>query len=89
MGTTWDDGPPVEPWQIEELMRRMGLGQTSFAEAIEVSQQHVNRLVKGKSPVVPGSTRVLLRWLLAVYGIEGGRAPTPGIPVTQAPLVKG
>lgn len=87
MADVWDDGPVIGPEQIQELIRRMGLSQTDFAERVlEQSQPHVNKLVNGKAPLVRGSTRVLLRWLMAVYGVEGGRAPVPGIPVPKVPL---
>lgn len=81
MGVMWGDGPAVDPSQIVELIARMGVSQTEFAEVLEVTQQHVNRMVNGKAPIVRGSTRVLLRWLMAVYGIAEGRPPTPVIPV--------
>jgi transcriptional regulator with XRE-family HTH domain len=83
MGATWGDGPPIEPSEVKELIDLMGMSQTEFAEVLEVTQQHVNRMVNGKSPIVRGSTRVLLRWRFSVYGIEGGRPPTPIIPVRR------
>jgi transcriptional regulator with XRE-family HTH domain len=81
----WDSGSPIEPGHIDELMVRMGLNQSQLARVMEISQQHVNRLVNGKAEVLEGPTRVLLRWLFAVYGIDGGRAPTPTIPVEILP----
>lgn len=81
MGRIWDDGAEISPSQLEELMARMGLNQSELADLLELSQPHVNALIRGRKTVTYGSTRVLLRWLFAVHGIEGGRPAHPRIPV--------
>lgn len=86
MAIDWDDDSPLDPAKIAELIERTGLTQEKFAAMVEMSQPHVSKLKRGAAPVLEGPTRVLLRWLFAVYGIEGGRAPHPGIPVKQVQL---
>lgn len=80
---TWSEGEPIEAEQIKALMEAMGLNQSQFAEMAELSQPYANRLVNANREVVKGPLRVLLRWLFAEYGIEGGRAPVPSIAVKK------
>lgn len=84
MSTTWSESEPITPEQIKALMEAMGFdNQTKFADVFEVTQQYVNRLLNGKQQVSNGPMRVLLRWLFAEYGIDGGRPPVPSIRVPQ------
>jgi transcriptional regulator with XRE-family HTH domain len=82
-GRVWAEGEEITPEQIEELRVRMGLTQAELAQVLEVTLGHVNNLLHGRRPVVKSSTRVLLRWLFAVYDVQGGRPPTPKITVTR------
>lgn len=85
-GRLWDEGPGITGAHVEELRVRMGLNQTELGKVLEVGQGHVSNWITGRKPVVEGPSRVLLRWLFEVYGVEGGRAPTPKIPVSRVPL---
>lgn len=84
MGRVWDEGAEIAPSQLEELMARMGLSQAELADVLEVTVGHLNNLLHGRREVIYGPTRVLIRWLFAVYGVEGGRPAHPKIPVTAA-----
>lgn len=86
MGRIWDDEKEIEPAQIAELMERMGLNQTEFAEVLESTPGNVNNLLHGRRQVQRGSMRVLLRWLFDAYGVSGGRPAHPKIPRTRVPL---
>ena len=82
MPSVWDPEPPIDASQVQELISQMGLTQVQFAEVMNVTQPTVNRWVKAKAPV-EGPASVLMRWLFAVYGIQGGRTPTPKIPLQR------
>ena len=86
MARIWDDHDEIQPEQLAELMERMGLNQQEMAEVLEVTYGHFNNLLRGRRPVQPGPTRVLVRWLFDVYGVAGGRPAHPMIPRTRVPL---
>lgn len=83
--TVWDDEPELDARHIDELRRRMGIKKKKdFAAVLGVTYGYVYRLENEPDVLKRGSTRVLLRWLYAVFGLPGGRAPHPSIPVAQA-----
>lgn len=80
--TAWDDEPDLDARHIGELRTRMGLTKKrDFAAVVGVTYGWVHNLERDPDALKRGATRVLLRWLYAVYGLPGGRPPHPSIPV--------
>lgn len=78
----WDDEPHLDGRHIGELRTRMGLTKKKdFAAVVGVTYGWVDNLEKDPDALKRGATRVLLRWLYAIYGLPGGRPPHPSIPV--------
>lgn len=81
--TLWDDEPDLDGRLIAELRdQRMRLSKKDFGAVVGMTYGHVYKLENGA--LKRGSTRVLLRWLYAVFGLPGGRPPHPSIPVVRA-----
>lgn len=84
-GAVWDDEPELDARHIDELRRRMGMKKKKdFAAVLGLTYGYVHRLENEPDVLKRGSTRVLLRWLYAVFGFPGGRPPHPSIPVVQS-----
>lgn len=73
--------PQVTPEQIKQLRKRMALSQEQFAAMLRVTRPFVGRLETGAQAVEDTALRVLIRWLMSVYGVEGGEPPHPEIPI--------
>jgi DNA-binding transcriptional regulator YiaG len=82
--THWNDEPDLDGCHIGELRDRMGLSKKAFAAVVGMTYGHVYKLEKVPGALKRGSTRVLLRWLYAVFGLPAGRPPHPSIPVVRA-----
>lgn len=85
MGETWEDSGRITPEQVKALMSAMGFdtNQTKFAKVLNVTPSYINHVLSGRKDVRNGPLQVLLRWLFAEYGIDGGRAPVPSIRVRR------
>ena len=77
----WEDEPNLDGRHIDELRTRMGLKKKDFAAVVGMTYGWVYKLENDPDALKRGATRVLLRWLYAVYGLPGGRPPHPSIPV--------
>ena len=79
----WDDEPDLDGRHIDALRTRMGLRKKDFAAVLGMTYGWVYKLENDPGALKRGSTRVLLRWLYAIFGLPGGRPPHPSIPVVQ------
>lgn len=74
----------------EHIGYAAGLGrkmtQEAFGEVIGVTRQHVAAMEKGRYPISE-QTRILLLWLMSIYGLPGGKPPHPSIPIVIVPHV--
>lgn len=75
----------VSPAQIRALRNRMRMTQTEFGEILRVRQHYVSQLESGDAPVADNALRVLVLWLMSVFGVEGGQTPHPSVPLVIAP----
>ena len=77
---------------IKELRNRIGFAaglgrrmtQAELGEVIGMTREHVAKIERGTYPVSE-QTRILVLWLMSIYGMPGGRPPHPSIPLVIVP----
>ena len=79
------DIPAVTGEKIKELRKRMHLTQAELGQVLRVDAVYVSNLETGKKELADTPLRVLILWLMSVFGVAGGQAPHSSIPVVIAP----